>query len=366
MVTTKPKILIMAGGTGGHVMPALAVAAHLQAQGVAVHWLGTQAGIEARLVPAQGIEISYVDIQGIRGKKWLSLLQAPFRIAKAFIQSLRILLQQKPQAVLTMGGYVTGPGALAAWVLRCPILLHEQNAIAGWTNRHLARFAHTIMVAFPHAFTQGRAAKKALLTGNPVRQTISTLPEPQQRELSARLKILVIGGSQGAAKLNELLPPSIALLPAQQRPEILHQSGKLTLQATQQAYFTQDIEATVTDFIDDMAQAYAWADIVICRSGALTVAELASAGVPSILIPLPHAVDDHQTANAKYLSDHGAAILCPQAELTPLKLKNLLSELIAQPERCYAMAIAAKQLAKPQATATVAQHCLEVSLYAAN
>jgi UDP-N-acetylglucosamine--N-acetylmuramyl-(pentapeptide) pyrophosphoryl-undecaprenol N-acetylglucosamine transferase len=357
----KIKVMIVAGGTGGHVMPALAVARHLRLQGHEVHWLGTHTGIEARLVPAENFPISFIDIQGLRGKKASTLLLAPFKILKAIFQSYRVLKKERPSAVLCMGGYVSGPGAIAAWMMRCPIVLHEQNAIAGWTNRVLANFARRIMVAFPGAF-KTRQINKIVETGNPVRQDILNILPPTDR-LSTRqsqVRVLILGGSQGATKLNEMIPQALALLPAE-RPLIWHQAGKNNLAATQKAYEDCEIKAQVSDFIQDMQEAYAWADIVICRSGALTIAEICAVGLPSILIPFPFAVDDHQTFNARYLSEKGAAFLLQQSALTPAALSELLLDLIMHPEKRLAMALASHSLAKPLATTVVAEQCLEVS-----
>ncbi|MGD9592548.1 MAG: undecaprenyldiphospho-muramoylpentapeptide beta-N-acetylglucosaminyltransferase, partial [Candidatus Berkiella sp.] len=361
---TPKKVMIMAGGTGGHVMPALAVAQHLQQQGNQIHWLGTQNGFEARFVPQYGFPISYIEIQGLRRTTILSWCLAPWRIFKALIQSLRLLQRERPDVVLSMGGYVSGPGAIAAWLLRIPLVLHEQNAIAGWTNRHLSRFAKRIMVAFPQVFSN--KPKKVVFTGNPVRQEILSLDAPQIRfsfapKDSASVKVLVLGGSQGAKILNEVVPQALALLPQDKRPQVWHQTGKNHLTTTQDAYAQCHVQANVTDFIQEMAKAYAWADIVICRSGALTIAELASVGVCSILIPFPYAVDDHQTYNAKYLSAHEGAFLLPQSQLSATSLHALIETLINNPQKRLRVAMACKDLAKPQATQDVAKLCLEVS-----
>lgn len=361
-IENKIKVTIIAGGTGGHVMPALAVARYLRQHGHHIHWLGTRAGIEARLVPQENFPISFIDIQGLRGKRAYTLLFAPFKILKAIYQSYRVLAKERPNAVLCMGGYVSGPGAIAAWLLRCPIVLHEQNAIAGWTNRILANFARRIMVAFPRAF-KARKTHNIIETGNPVRQDILNILPPRDR-LSSRqseVRVLILGGSQGATKLNEVIPEALALLPITERPLIWHQTGKNNLQTTQKAYDNHEIKAQVSDFIQDMQEAYAWADIVICRSGALTIAEICAVGIPSILIPFPYAVDDHQTFNAKYLSDQGAAFLLKQSALTPKGLSELLLDLIGHPQKRLAMAIASHALAKPLATTIVAEQCLEVS-----
>ncbi|MBS0288122.1 MAG: undecaprenyldiphospho-muramoylpentapeptide beta-N-acetylglucosaminyltransferase [Proteobacteria bacterium] len=354
--------MIMAGGTGGHVMPALAVAKYLQEQGNHIHWLGTQAGFEARFVPQNGFPISYIDIQGLRRTTWSSWLLAPWRISKAVIQALKILLRERPHVVLSMGGYAAGPGALAALMLRKPLVLHEQNAIAGWTNRLLSGFAKRIMVAFPNVFAN--KASKVVFTGNPVRQDILSLLRSEASQGIAGtegIRILILGGSQGAKVLNEVVPQAMAQFAPNARPQIWHQTGKALLEQTQAAYAKEHIQANVTDFINDMAKAYAWADIVICRSGALTVAELASVGVCSILIPFPYAVDDHQTYNAKYLSTNEGAILLSQRELSSDKLYALLQELMNNPQKRQRIAKACKQLAKPLATQDVAKYCLEVS-----
>jgi len=359
-IENKTKVMIIAGGTGGHVMPALAVARYLRQQGKVVHWLGTQAGIEARVVPLENFPISFIDIQGVRGKNILTLLLAPFKILRAIFQSWRVLAAVRPSAVLCMGGYVCGPAAIAAWLMRCPIVLHEQNAIAGWTNRVLANIASRVMVAFPQAFAK---RKNVIETGNPVRHDILNILPPTER-LSTRqsqARVLILGGSQGATKLNEVLPQALALLPLQKRPLIWHQTGKNNLDVTKKSYEEHGIIAQVSDFIQDMKEAYNWADIVICRSGALTIAEICAVGLPSILIPFPYAVDDHQTYNAKYLSDQGAAYLLNQSALTPLILSELILDLIDHPQKRLAMAMASYVLAKPLATTIVAEQCLEVS-----
>lgn len=364
------KVMILAGGTGGHVMPALAVAQYLQEKNVSIHWLGTRAGFEARLVPQAGIKISYVDIQGLRRTKWYAWALAPWRIAKAILQSLQIMIKERPDVVLSMGGYVAGPGSIAAWLLRRPLVLHEQNAISGWTNRLLSKFAKRIMVAFPDVFSETK--QKVAFTGNPIRKEILALPPPEERfsffanevnasETKTQCHLLILGGSQGAQILNQTVPEALALLLPHQRPKVWHQTGKNQLEQTKADYAHHHIEAEVTDFIQDMAKAYAWADIVICRSGALTVAELSVVGIASILVPFPYAVDDHQTFNAKYLSDQEGAFLLPQSSLSAQSLQSILLEYINHPEKRFAVAKACRQLAKPLATTNVAELCLEVS-----
>lgn len=352
------KVIILAGGTGGHVMPALAVAEYLLQKKVSVHWIGTHSGIEARLVPNLKLPISYIDIQGLRRNGLRGWLAAPWRVFKAIYQSYRILREQRPQVVLSMGGYVSGPAAIAARLLGIPLLLHEQNSIAGWTNKILANFACKIMVAFPSAFSSH--AKKRVETGNPIRESILSVDPCWQRSPHESLNILVLGGSQGASILNQIVPDALALLPPTYSLKIWHQTGKAHLDTTINYYKTRQIEATITDFIEDMAKAYAFADIIICRSGALTIAEVAAAGISSILIPYPYAVDDHQTYNARYLSEKEAAFLLLQSELSAKRLCELLLTLITQPEKRLRMAKASYQLAKRLATKNVAEQCLEV------
>lgn len=353
----KPKkILIFAGGTGGHVMPALAVAQYLQQQhAVLIHWVGTRAGIEAKLVPHHQIPLSYVNLQGIRGKSWHSSWRAPWRILKAFVRSLFILLKERPHAVLSMGGYAAGPGSLAACLLRCPLLVHEQNTVPGWTNRLLAPFARYIMVGFPNTFSQ--FSNKVFVTGNPVRANI-TLKSKTTKTFNRSLNVLVLGGSQGARKINQLMPQVMTLLPSTIR--VWHQTGEADCEATKQCYRSLGRAAQVSAFIDDMGAAYAWADVVICRSGALTIAELALVGVASILIPFPYATQDHQLHNAKYLSEQQAAVLLLESECTPERLASILLHMQAHPQQYVEMAKASYALAKPQATEKVAQLCLEV------
>jgi UDP-N-acetylglucosamine--N-acetylmuramyl-(pentapeptide) pyrophosphoryl-undecaprenol N-acetylglucosamine transferase len=344
--TTKAQklILLMAGGTGGHVFPALAIAKALQKQNITVCWLGTRRGLEARVVPAANIDIKYINIKGIRGKGLFSLLIAPFKIILAIWQSLRILRQLKPAAVVGMGGFVTGPGGVATWLLRIPLLIHEQNAIAGLTNRWLARLASVVMEAFPNTFPKNY---HAIHTGNPLRAEILALSKPIPREIHNPLRVFIVGGSLGAKILNETVPD--ALKQIEGPIEVWHQTGEIHIEAMRQAYDSVSFNTEVMAFIEDMAQAYAWADLVICRAGAITVSELAQAGVASILVPYPYAVDDHQTSNAVYLSENGGAILLPQTELTVEKLAALINELQQNPTRLQAMSTAAKNCATPQA-----------------
>lgn len=356
------RILIMAGGTGGHVFPALAVADALRERQVEVLWLGTSAGLEAQVVPQAGYPLRVLDVQGLRGTGPARWIAAPFRLVVALVQALRILRRERPHAVLGMGGFVTGPAGVAAWLSRRPLLIHEQNAVAGLTNRLLAPLATQVMEAFPGAFGSRGTPKH---TGNPVREAIAGLPEPTRR-LAGRqgpLRLLVLGGSQGAAALNERVPAAVAGLPREQRPAIRHQTGARHIEAARAAYREAGVEARVEPFIDDMAEAYGWADLVVCRSGALTVAELAAAGVGAILVPFPHAVDDHQTRNAEYLAGAGAAELVQQSELTAELLRERLEAYLGAEGRARLldMARAARALARPEATRTVAQECMEVA-----
>jgi UDP-N-acetylglucosamine--N-acetylmuramyl-(pentapeptide) pyrophosphoryl-undecaprenol N-acetylglucosamine transferase len=349
-------ILIMAGGTGGHVFPALAVARELRAQGAEVVWLGTRRGLEARVVPEAGFPVAWVRVSGLRGKALAQRLLAPFMLGLALLQSLWVLAKLRPAAVLGMGGFVTGPGGLMAWLLRRPLVIHEQNSVAGMTNRWLAPLARQVLVAFPDALPGARH------TGNPVRADIAALPLPEQRLVrQGAPRLLVLGGSLGAQALNETLPLAIARLPDAARPEVWHQTGLRHLDAGRAAYAAAGVPARVEAFVDDMAAAYGWADLVLCRAGALTIAELAAAGIGAILVPYPHAVDDHQTGNARYLVDQGAALLLPQPELEPERLRVLLAELLGDRARLLDMARRARALAQPDAARQVAQACLAVA-----
>jgi UDP-N-acetylglucosamine--N-acetylmuramyl-(pentapeptide) pyrophosphoryl-undecaprenol N-acetylglucosamine transferase len=350
----------MAGGTGGHVFPALAVARELSAQGVAVSWLGTQRGLESRVVPAAGYPLATMRVSGLRGKGVLRLLFAPFMLVIAVLQALTILLRLRPHAVLGMGGFASGPGGLVAWLLRRPLLVHEQNSVAGLTNRWLAPLARTLMEAFPGSLP---AKHHPVHTGNPVRSEISQLAEPSVRfaSRSGPLRVLVIGGSLGASALNAAVPEAVGQLSADRQPVLHHQTGAADEAAVRAAYAAAGIEAEVEAFIEDMAAAYAWADLVICRSGALTVAELAVVGVASVLVPYPYATDDHQTSNAKYLADAGAAILIQQDVLQPGKLTDLLEDFCQQRELLLEMACRARALALPDAARRVAALCLQAA-----
>ncbi len=350
-------IMIMAGGTGGHVYPALAVAEYLRARGARLFWLGTPHGIENQVVPKQGIELLTVRVSGVRGKGLQSKLAAPVKILLAILQSLRICIQRQPAAALGMGGFASGPGGIAAWLLRIPLLIHEQNRIAGSTNRILARFATQIMQGFPGAFED---SAKVVTTGNPVRREIVDLPGWKSARSSDRLNVLVLGGSQGARQLNRIAPRGLNRLRRRQKVNVWHQCGEQRLADTQRVYAGLQLDQVKLDpFIVDMASAYKWADIAVCRAGALTIAELCAAGLGSILVPFPFAIDDHQTANARYLCDAGAALLLPEEELTEAGIEDLLWRLCSVENRLSELARNARLCAFPDATQAVGDRCLE-------
>ena len=353
MIDVRP-VLIMAGGTGGHVFPALAVADELRLRGIPVIWLGTKAGIESRLVPEAGYPIEWMSISGLRGKNTLTLLLAPFRLLVACWQALSVLLNRKPCAVLGMGGFASGPGGLMAWMIRKPLLVHEQNAIPGLTNKVLARLATVVLQAFPAVF------KRAITTGNPVRQSICEIAKPEDRfsRRQGNLHLLVIGGSLGAVKLNEIIPQALAKIDRDKRPQVIHQTGLKNIESARTIYSDAGVEAKVEAFIDDMPAVYEWADLVICRSGAMTVFELAAAGVASILVPYPHAVDDHQTQNARYLEAAEAAIIKQQDVLSADWIAEKIEDFSANRKKLLDMAVAARKLAMPDSAKTIADACL--------
>ena len=346
-------VMVMAGGTGGHVFPALAVAEKLREQGIDLHWLATSAGMEHRLVGAKNIPLHPIDIQGLRGNGIKRLVVAPFKIMRATLAAMRLMRSLKIDAVIGFGGYVAGPGGLAARLLGLPLVVHEQNAIAGFTNTQLARIASLVLQAFPDTFPDSAKIKT---TGNPVRQDIANLLDPATRydaRGNSPLNIFIVGGSLGAQALNERVPEALALLNIPLK--VMHQCGQQQLEQTQQQYAAinnSQLDVQVVPFVEDMAQAYANADLMICRAGALTVTEVATAGVAAVFVPLPSAVDDHQTANARYLAGHDAAIICPQASLTPQSLYAGLAPLMSR-DALKNMAIKAKQQAHPHATQKV-------------
>lgn len=351
-----PTILIMAGGTGGHIFPGLAVADYLKTQGWQVHWLGTSARMEAQVVPKYGYDISFIDIAGLRGKGIRSWLSAPGKILKSVKQSLAVLDKVQPDVVLGMGGYASAPGGLASKIRGIPLVLHEQNAAAGLSNRMLAKIAGKVLAAFPGAFA---STVNVEVVGNPVRADIVSLLQQNKGSESAGKNILVVGGSLGAKVLNETVPAAVAQLQLD-NVCLWHQSGAGHLSSVNALYesLTLDREHIKTsEFIEDMAKAYQWADLVICRAGALTVSELALSGKPAIFVPLPHAVDDHQTKNAMFLVNSGAALLMPQSELTAASLAQQLNELFSSEQNLLKMSKASNAAAMPQATESVSKVC---------
>ena len=347
--------LLMAGGTGGHVFPALAVARALMEQGGKVEWLGTQRGIESQLIPDAGIPLHFITVEGVRGKGKLALLKAPLQIARAIQQARAVVKKVKPDAVLGFGGFATGPGGVAARLSGVPLVIHEQNAVAGTTNRLLAPMASRVLEAFPSGLRGGRQV------GNPVRREIAELPAPDARIGKQQpLRLLVLGGSLGAVAINELVPQAVSLLGTSMRPAIMHQAGKRHLDVARNAYAQAGVEAEVVPFIADMAAAYGGADLVICRAGALTVSEIAAAGVGAIMVPFPFAIDDHQTKNGEWLQRAGGAVVMPQDSLTAEKLAGELRTLFAQPEKLLEMAQSAQNVAKLDATGQVLAACAEV------
>jgi UDP-N-acetylglucosamine--N-acetylmuramyl-(pentapeptide) pyrophosphoryl-undecaprenol N-acetylglucosamine transferase len=375
------RVMILAGGTGGHVYPAFAVARELLSDGYEVVWMGTESGIEAKVVPAAGIPVEWLSVSGLRGKGWRSKLAAPFMLVRACRQAFSILRRIRPDVVLGMGGFVSGPGGLMARVLGIPLIIHEQNRIPGTTNRWLARWATAVLEAFPGSFPAGAGAR---WTGNPLRREIAGLRRNAQKvasgewrmasestamdqtsdtanhpPLAAKPNILVIGGSLGAKALNETVPEALAL--AGFKARVRHQTGEAMRAETEARYARAGMDACVEAFVENMAEAYAWADLAVCRSGAMTVSELSAVGLPAILIPFPYAIDDHQTQNARYLADAGAAVLLPQTELNPQRLAAEIAALVDRPSLLQAMSERAAALAKPEAARVVADICLEAA-----
>ena len=347
-----PTVTILAGGTGGHIFPGLAVAHALRARGAQVGWLGADGGMETRLVPQHGVAIDTIAVKGLRGKGIATLMTAPLRVLRAVRDAARVLRLRKPDAVVSFGGYAAGPGGIAARIAGIPLLVHEQNRAAGMTNKVLAKFAQQVLVGFPQTFAG------EIQVGNPVRAQIAQVAPPAQRDFhhGGALRLLVLGGSQGARALNNALPQAIAVLGLP--VDVLHQAGEKLLDDARKAYADAGVAARVEPFIADMAEAYAWADLVVCRAGALTLAELCAVGVGSVLVPFPQAVDDHQTRNAQYMVERGAALLLRQDDTLAARLRETLSELARDPGRRFAMADAARALAKPDAAERVADAVL--------
>jgi UDP-N-acetylglucosamine--N-acetylmuramyl-(pentapeptide) pyrophosphoryl-undecaprenol N-acetylglucosamine transferase len=357
-------ILIMAGGTGGHVFPALALARLLRERSLEVVWLGTERGLEARVIPAEGIPLERLTVTGLRGKGLLAWLAAPFRLTLALAQALAVMRRHQPLVVVGLGGFVSGPGGVAAWLTRRPLIIHEQNAVAGFTNRCLSHLARVVLEAFPDSF--GREVH-ARVIGNPVRADISAVPPPPVRFASRAgpVRLLVFGGSQGAARLNAVVPFALARLAGRITFDVRHQAGERWLEEARSSYARAGVNADVRPFIADMAQAYEWADLVVCRAGALTVSELAAAGVAAVLVPFPGAVDDHQAYNAQYLVRAGAAVVIPDRELTAERLAAELERLASGRGKLLAMAERARQLARPRAAEELADSCLALMRRAA-
>lgn len=353
-------IMIMAGGTGGHVFPGLAVAEEIRSRSGSVVWMGTRKGLEARLVPDAGIEVEWISVSGLRGRGVFAWLAAPFRLALALLQAFVAMRRRQPAVVLGLGGFVSGPGGIAAWLSGRPLLIHEQNAVVGTTNRILARFAGRVFQAFPNSFPSDVRAE---LIGNPVRREILNLPESSklaEASAGAPLRVLILGGSQGAAVLNQRVPAALAALPARLRLEIWHQAGR-GLEDARDAYAKCGVEARLDAFVDDMANAYGWADLVICRSGALTIAELAAAGLGAILVPYPYAIDDHQTRNADSFASRGAGVVIPEDEFTSERLARELTRLLEDRSFLAQFRKSARAQALPDATKDLADICFELA-----
>ena len=356
------KFLLMAGGTGGHLFPALALARKLRSDGFSVEWIGSEDGFEGHYVKAENIPLHNISIKGVRGKGLFSWLAAPLKIVRAVQQARNIVKEVNPDCVVGMGGFAAGPGGIAAWLAGKPLVIHEQNAVAGLTNRILFFFSKRVLQAFPQAF--GKQSKNIFTTGNPVRSDLIDI-EPyeirkQKRTSQGAMHLLVLGGSQGALAINQVLPEAIAALDDNAQPLIWHQAGRDKDEVTRAEYKKQGVEARVDAFVDDMAAAYAWADLVICRAGALTVAELAAVGVGSILIPYPQAVDDHQTKNADYLAKANAALIIQQSELNADKLAKLIESFKTEPESLEVMAKNARSVGIPDSVEQVANLCKQL------
>ena len=351
---TQKCALIMAGGTGGHIFPGLAVAHALRDKGWRVHWLGAPGSMESRLVPPQGFPLELVDFSGVRGKGLRTLVLLPLRLLRAFWQSLQIIRRVQPQVVVGLGGYITFPGGMMATLLGKALVLHEQNSVAGMANKVLARVSDRVFTAFPQVFAQGQ------WIGNPLRASFLTQADPQTRFAgrTGPLRVLVVGGSLGATALNTIVPQALALIDPAQRPVVTHQSGEKQIETLRANYAQAGVAASLTPFIEDTAQAFADADLVICRAGASTVTEIAAVGAAAVFVPFPSAVDDHQTRNAQFLVDQGAAWLLPQAELTPQRLADMLQK--TERLALMARALQAKTLQKTGATAAVVAACEEL------
>lgn len=355
MSATQKTALVMAGGTGGHIFPGLAVAQALREQGWKVHWLGAPGSMEERLVPPQGFPLETIDFSGVRGKGLLTLALLPLRLLKAFAQAWAVVRRVRPDVVIGLGGYISFPGGMMATLAGKPLILHEQNSVAGMANKVLANVASRVFCAFPNALPG------AQWVGNPLRQAFLQQPPPAERFAgrSGPLRILVVGGSLGAKALNDTVPQALALIPPEQRPQVRHQSGAKQMQALQASYASAGVQAELTPFIDDTASAYAQADLVICRAGASTVTELAAVGAAAIYVPFPHAVDDHQTTNARFVVDAGGGWVVQQTALSPEKLAHMIQNM--QRSTLLETAQKAKMMQKTEATAAVVAACQELA-----
>jgi UDP-N-acetylglucosamine--N-acetylmuramyl-(pentapeptide) pyrophosphoryl-undecaprenol N-acetylglucosamine transferase len=351
-------VLVMAGGTGGHIFPGLAVADSLQQRDVAVRWLGARGAMECEKVPVRGMELDVVDIAGLRGKGLARWLQMPWKLLRAVVQAFRLLGENRPACAISFGGYAAGPGGLAARLRGIPLMVHEQNRIPGMTNRVLARLSARVLQAFPGTWEE---KLDPVTCGNPVRKEVVELDPPEQRlaERSGPVRLLLTGGSQGALALNRLLPEALGQMPAEMKFEVRHQAGRRWAEQTAEAYRKLDIAANVSEFIEDMADAYGWADLVVCRSGALTVSEVAAAGIAAVFVPYPHAVDDHQTRNAEYLFENGAALILPEGGITAEVLADTLTALMSDRTRLRDMAVRARAASMPDSAGRVAVMCME-------
>ncbi len=353
----------MAGGTGGHIFPALAVGKYLQAQGWKLHWLGSEGKMETALVPQHGIEMSLLPVKGLRGKGVLSLLKAPFSILSNVLTAKKIIKKINPDVVLGMGGFASGPGGMAAKLVGVPLVIHEQNAVAGMTNKLLHKVSLYTLQAYPNAFASN---DKVITTGNPIRKNFLDIPTACERVNQEQhgVKILVVGGSLGAEIFNKKIPTTMNVINDGLNIQVKHQAGRDKAEAVDAAYqaCTNDrVDAEVIEFIDEMSTAYQWADIVICRAGALTVAEVAMAGACAIFVPFPHAVDDHQTHNARYLSDEGAALIIQQHDLSEARLADQITALANNKQHLITMANKARELSTPEATEEVASFCIKAA-----
>lgn len=346
-------IMIMAGGTGGHVFPALAIADALKEAGEQVIWMGTKKGLEARVVPDAGYPVEWLSVNGLRGKGALTLLLAPFKMLQALTQAGKILFKHKPKAVLGMGGFVSGPGGIMSWLMRVPLFVHEQNSVVGLTNQWLSKVCTEIYYGFPNPL---KSKKKGLYVGNPVRQDVLDI---KKESSTTSNNLLIVGGSLGALQLNKTVPAALSVL-EDSHINVIHQCGERHLAVTQEAYKQVTCSFEINPFIDDMKQAYEWADFIICRSGALTVAEVSNVGLASILVPYPYAVDDHQTTNAQLLQSSKAAYLIDDKQLNADDLANALKECFLNHEKRNVMAKNAKAQAKPNATEDVVKSLLKV------